>query len=130
MAKVTGIGGIFFKAREPEAIQAWYRDVMGITMEPDHPSAAFHWRRADDPEDETMTVWGIFSGETSYFGTGPQQYMINYQVDDLDGMLARLREAGAEVVGTEEHEYGRFGWVIDPEGVRIELWQPPEAAGS
>ena len=128
MAKVTGIGGVFFKARDPKAIQAWYRERLGIVMEQDHSSAVFHWRHHEEPDREGMTVWGIFEGETSYFGPGPQPYMINYRVDDLDGLLSQLRDAGVEVAGVEEHEYGRFAWILDPEGTRIELWEPP--AGS
>jgi predicted enzyme related to lactoylglutathione lyase len=125
MARVTGIGGIFFKARDPGAIQAWYRDRLGIDMEPEQPSATFQWRHHDDPDRPGMTVWGIFPEDTSYFGSGAQPYMVNFRVDDLEGLLGRLRANGVEVAGgIEEYPYGRFAWVVDPEGNRVELWEP------
>ena len=85
-----------------------------------------HWRLDDDPAKKGMTVWSLFPRDTKYFGTGPQTVMVNYMVDDLDGMLVALREAGVDVdPKREDSEYGRFAWATDPEGNRIELWQPP-----
>jgi len=127
MAKVTGIGGVFFKCRDPKGLAAWYRDHLGI--EPaDHGSAVFRWREHDDPDREGFTVWGPFGSDTTYFDPSDKPFMINLRVDDLDGMLAKLREAGVDVdEKVEEHDYGRFGWFLDPEGVRVELWEPPGA---
>lgn len=120
MGKVTGIGGIFFKSRDPKALAAWYREHLGLEVE-DWGGVNFHWR---DPEGST--VWSPFREDTGYFDPSERPFMINFRVDDLDGMLTRLREAGAQVDDrVEEYEYGRFGWFVDPEGTRIELWEPP-----
>jgi predicted enzyme related to lactoylglutathione lyase len=125
MAKVLGIGGVFLKADDPQRLFTWYQSHFGLkggggTM------SFFHWRHADDPAKEGMTVWSLFRRDSDYFGPGSQAAMVNYIVDDLDGMLAALRAAGANVdPKREDSEYGRFGWVTDPEGNRIELWQPP-----
>ena len=121
MAKVTGLGGIFFKARDPAALAAWYAQHLGLDVE--------EWGGARFAEDERRagyTLWSPFAADTGYFGLGPQPYMINFRVDDLDALLAQLRAAGVEVdERVEQSEFGRFGWIVDPEGTRIELWQPP-----
>jgi predicted enzyme related to lactoylglutathione lyase len=129
MERVTGIGGIFFRAPDPAALVAWYRDHLGI--EPHwEAGTVFAWRRAEAPDEHGTTVWSAFPEDTTYFGPGPQSFMINYRVDDLDAMIAQLRAAGAWVdEKVEESEYGRFGWAKDPEGNRFELWQPPREAG-
>jgi predicted enzyme related to lactoylglutathione lyase len=125
MAKVLGIGGVFLKADDPERLIGWYERHLGLRREAGHV-AIFPWRHADDPERKGMTVWSLFRRDTDYFGPGGQAGMINYIVDDLDGVLTGLRSAGIEVDDrTEESEYGRFGWAVDPEGNRIELWEPP-----
>ena len=124
MARVTGIGGIFFKGREPDALSAWYREHLEIEIDDDHVST-FRWREHDEPGREASTVWSIFPGDTTYFGPGATPFMINYRVADLDAVLAKLRDQGVEI--DEKHEdsqYGRFAWIVDPEGNRIELWQP------
>src|SRR5262245_16373425 len=119
MQRVRGIGGIFFKAKDPEALRAWYRDRLGIPVE--------EWGGARFGADEGYTVSSPVKGETTYFEPSTASFMVNYRVDDLDAMLAQLREAGVEVVGTpEDSEFGRFGWVLDPEGNKLELWQPPK----
>ncbi len=121
MAKVTGMGGIFFKARDPKALGEWYARHLGMSIE--------EWggvRFDDDAERRGYTVWCPFSADTDYFAPSALPYMINFRVDDLDGMLAQLREAGVTVdERVEDSEFGRFGWIMDPEGTRIELWQPP-----
>lgn len=125
MARVTGIGGIFFKARDPDALKAWYDARLGVTTDRQESGATFRWRDAEDPAREGFTVWSVFPADTQYFGESDQPFMINYRVDDLDGLLASLRAAGVEIAGEiEEYEYGRFAWVYDPEGNRIELWEP------
>lgn len=125
-SRVTGIGGIFFKAKDPEALGQWYRQHLGIPIE--DSVALFTWRGGKDGKVRGHTVWSIFPAETEYFGDDGASFMINYRVKDLDAVMAVLREEGAEVARKiEESEYGRFGWVKDPEGNRIELWEPPAA---
>lgn len=126
MKRVTGIGGIFFKANDPKQLKAWYQQHLGITPDKDG-YVAFHWRENDDPEQSGLTVWEAFAHDTKYFEPSQAAFMINYRVDDLDGLLSELRNAGVQVDDrVEEYEYGRFGWVMDPEGNRIELWEPPK----
>jgi len=128
MARVTGLGGIFFKTRNPKAIHEWYEKHLGIKKDADG-SVVFKWRHLEDKEHVGYTVWGPFSHDTQYFGPGPSPYMINFRVDDLDGMLKKLRHAGIQVEKEiEESEYGRFGWIVDPDGNRVELWEPPEGS--
>jgi predicted enzyme related to lactoylglutathione lyase len=116
--RVQGIGGVFFRARDPEVLKRWYGDNLGIELE---DFGTVFTATAGD-----QTVWAPFAADTDYFGDSGQQSMVNYRVGDLDAMLAQLREAGAEVdERVAEHEYGRFGWATDPEGNRFELWQPP-----
>jgi len=120
MEKVLGIGGVFFKARDPKALAAWYRDNLGVPVEPDQTYASFKSAGAGEE-----AVWSTFPADTKYFGDGPATGMINFRVRDLDAMLAQLRAAGADVHDKIEDEgYGKFGWVTDPEGNRIELWEP------
>ena len=124
MPRVVGIGGVFFKSDNPELLYAWYAKHLGIQGRPNEGST-FAWRQADDPAKEEMTVWSIFPSTTKYFGQSRAGCMLNYIVDDLDGLLAELRAAGVAVdERVEEHEYGKFGWVTDPDGNRIELWEP------
>jgi predicted enzyme related to lactoylglutathione lyase len=126
MKRVTGIGGIFFKARDPEKLKAWYRDHLGILPGPDG-GVAFEWREAENPKRRGMTVWAPFPGDTSYFEPSKAPFMINYRVANLDRLLKLLREAGIAVEDRiEQYEYGRFAWLMDPEGNRIELWEPSE----
>lgn len=120
MERVKGIGGIFFKAKDKEALLAWYRDTLGVPVEP-WGGHAFRWTG------EGTTTWSAFEDGSDYFEPTNARFMINYRVDDLDAMLAQLREAGAQVDDKiEESEFGRFGWARDPEGNRFELWEPPE----
>jgi catechol 2,3-dioxygenase-like lactoylglutathione lyase family enzyme len=126
MKRVTGIGGIFFKCKDPKALGAWYREHLGIDVQ-EWGGAAFRWASADNPSGTGTTIWSPFKEETEYFGPGKASFMINYRVDDLHALLAQLRSEGCEVdAKVDESEYGKFGWVIDPDGNKIELWQPPE----
>jgi predicted enzyme related to lactoylglutathione lyase len=123
MQRVQGIGGFFFRARDPERLMAWYREMLGIdTMAPSGDGGV--WQQAAGP-----TVFSPFVADTDYFGRPEQQSMLNFRVDDLDAMLAQLRAGGAVVDDKIEvlEGIGRFGWVTDPEGNRIELWQPAPA---
>ena len=124
MAKVIGLGGIFFKSRDPAALAAWYAQHLGLELE-----AWGGVRFQEDSARPGATMWMPFPEDTSYFGPGRQPYMVNFRVDDLAGLLERLRAAGVEVdERTEQSEYGAFGWISDPEGTRVELWQPPASA--
>jgi predicted enzyme related to lactoylglutathione lyase len=116
--RVTGIGGVFIRSTAPERLRAWYAAHLGLALE-GWGGAILHAEGG-----ETIT-WAVFDGETDYFGARTQQGMLNYRVENLDAMLAQLRDAGVEVdERVEEHEYGRFGWAVDCEGNRFELWQP------
>jgi predicted enzyme related to lactoylglutathione lyase len=121
MAKVIGLGGIFFKSRDPKALSEWYAKHLGLSVH--------DWGGASFDEDESrngQTLWTPFAADTKYFAPSTQPYMVNFRVDDLHGLLAQLRDAGVEVdPRVDESEFGRFGWIMDPEGTRIELWQPP-----
>jgi predicted enzyme related to lactoylglutathione lyase len=120
MERVLGIGGVFFKARDPQALAAWYRDHLGVPAEVGQTYGAFQSSGAGE-----QTVWSAFASDTNYFGSGPAPFMFNYRVRDLAAMLAQLRAAGAQVEDRiEEYDYGRFGWATDPEGNRFELWEP------
>jgi predicted enzyme related to lactoylglutathione lyase len=127
MKRVTGIGGIFFKADNPEKLYQWYEKHLGITRAPDGSGAMFEWRDAQDIDKKGMTIWSIFPRDTKYFGSSNSAFMINYRVDDLDALLKLLQEEGVEIdPHREDYEYGRFAWIADPEGRRIELWEPPK----
>ena len=123
MAKVTGIGGVFFKTRDPKALAAWYREHLGLELE-DWGGAVLKWP-TDPRPDGGLTVWHVAAKDSEWF---PGPLMVNYRVDDLDGLLEQLRAAGVEVVGGPEEEFnGRFAWVLDPEGRKVELWEPSAA---
>jgi len=122
MERVTGIGGIFFKAKDPEAMAAWYSQHLGIGIEDGH--ADFVWGEKDNPDQTGRTVWSIFPADTDYFGPSRPAFMINYRVSNLDRMLEQLRAGGIHVEKVEDYDYGRFAWITDPEGNRIELWEP------
>lgn len=118
MAKVTGIGGVFLRARNPVRMAEWYRRHLGVPMS-ENGAITFHWVEAE------TTTFALFANDTDYFGEPGQRAMINLRVDDLPALLEQLRDRGVEVLPqTEDSEFGRFGWCVDPEGNRIELWQP------
>ena len=115
--RVTGIGGVFFRARNPEALRVWYASNLGIDME--------DFGTVFTAADGDQTVWAPFPADTEYFGPREQQLMVNFRVRDLDAMLTQLRTAGVDVdERVHEMEFGRFGWAVDPEGNRFELWEP------
>ena len=125
MRRVTGIGGIFFKARDAAALREWYSRHLGINLE-DWGGTAFSWQTPDNPTGVGTTVWSIFEESSTYFAPSAAPFMINYRVEDLDKVLAALRAEGCDVAeNVEDSELGKFGWVMDLEGNRIELWQPP-----
>lgn len=123
--RVTGIGGVFFKARDQKSLGEWYRRHLGIDVQ-GGGWAVFRWREHDDATRPGSTVWSVFPEDSDYFGAATQRAMINYRVADLDAVLAALRGEGVSVDDrVEETPEGRFGWITDPDGNRIELWQPP-----
>ncbi len=124
MKRVIGLGGIFFKCEDHEIVKDWYTRHLGIPVE--SWGAVFPWRRHDKPEEETYSAWSPFKKDTQYFQPSQHDYMINYQVEDLFALLDVLRAEGVTVMeATEVSEFGKFGWIIDPEGRKIELWEPP-----
>lgn len=126
MERVTGIGGVFFKCEDPKGLLGWYKAHLGIQSDEDE-CATFEWRQGADPDKKGHTVLGLFKQDTDYFKPSTKGHMVNFRVDDLDAMLDQLRAAGAEVDDKiEDGEFGRFGWAMDPEGNRIELWEPPK----
>lgn len=124
MGKVIGLGGVFFKAQDPARLGAWYAEWLGVPV--NHPYGAV-FRPAEVPAGGYQ-VWSPFATDTDYFAPADTPYMFNLMVDDLEGCLVRVAEGGAEVMDKREKgEYGDFGWFVDPEGNKVELWQPPVA---
>jgi predicted enzyme related to lactoylglutathione lyase len=125
MKRVTGIGGIFFKAKDAPALQAWYKRHLGIDVQ-EWGGTAFTWADAGGEPTGGMTTWRVAPADGDDFAPSQAAFMINYRVDDLDALVAALRDEGCNVLETaDQSEYGKFAWVLDPEGNKIELWQPP-----
>jgi predicted enzyme related to lactoylglutathione lyase len=124
MARVTGIGGVFFKTRgDPVALAAWYRDALGLELEP-WGGAVLRWH-GDARTDGGLTVWHLAAADSTWFAPSDAPLMVNYRVDDMDGILARLAQAGTPAFkGPETEPNGRFAWVLDPDGNKVELWEP------
>lgn len=124
MAKVTGVGGVFFKTTgDRAALAAWYRTHLGMPLE-DFGGAVLRWPD-DGGGDGGVTVWHVADADSRWFGPSTSSFMINYRVDDLAAMIEQLRAGGVEVVGgPESHENGRFAWIMDPDGNKVELWEP------
>ena len=124
MKRVTGLGGVFLKSKDPKAMYAWYEKHLGLQRE--HGFVSFNWREADDPEKEGTTLWTLFPQDTKYFAPSNSPFMMNFRVENLEELLNALRAEGVQVHDkVESHEFGKFGWIMDPEGNRIELWEPP-----
>ncbi len=125
MKRVTGVGGVFFKASDPKALGDWYRRHLGMNVE-EWGGVAFRWVTPENSKGVGTTVWSPFKEDTSYFAPSEKSFMVNLRVEDLHALLKVLREEGCAVdEKVEESEYGKFGWVMDPEGNRVELWEPP-----
>lgn len=123
--KVMGVGGVFFRSADPARLGGWYAGALGLSVEAWGETRGTSFAPADMPEN-AFTVWSAFTADTEYFGEASQAFMINLVVDDLDAALKRVADAGGEVLPErEEHDFGRFGWFIDPDGNRVELWEPP-----
>lgn len=125
MRRVTGIGGIFFNANDPVTLRAWYKRHLGIDVQ-DWGGTSFSWTDESGQPTGGTTVWSIGVASSDYFAPSKASFMINYRVEDLASLLQVLRDEGCEVMGKmEDTEFGKFGWVMDPEGNKVELWQPP-----
>lgn len=122
MKRVTGLGGVFFKTSDPKKIKEWYKTHLGV-------GEIFSWKEVDAPEAQpnAMTVWSPFKADTDYFNPSQKPFMFNYRVENLVELLKALKEEGVEVVGEiQEFPYGKFGWIMDPDGNKIELWEPKD----
>jgi len=125
MNRVTGIGGIFFKAKDPKAMRVWYKRHLGIDVQ-DWGGAAFDWTDADGKPAGGTTAWRIAPAEGDDFAPSTASFMVNYRVADVRALLKVLREEGCNVLDAfDDSEFGKFGWVLDPEGNKVELWEPP-----
>ncbi|MEO1041204.1 MAG: VOC family protein [Pseudomonadota bacterium] len=124
MAKIVGLGGVFFKSADPKDRKEWYAKHLGLHPGDGYEGVEMRWRRPDNNR-QNMSLVSFFDPDTNYFGQGGQPFMLNFVVDDLDGMLTKLRADGCKVDDQVVSEsYGKFGWLTDPDGVRIELWEP------
>ncbi|MGB6950346.1 MAG: VOC family protein [Candidatus Cybelea sp.] len=122
MARVTGIGGVFIRARDSAALARWYAEHLGIV---EKPGIGIMFSRSDDPDPNAVTLFSIFDADDDYWDRA-QPVMINFRVDGLDELIVKLKAEGVTVLEkADDHEYGRFRWIVDPEGNRIELWEPP-----
>lgn len=123
MKRVTGIGGVFFKSKDPKALAAWYQKHLHLEFG-DQPYTVLHWKNDEHPE--PLSVFSFFEEKTDYFKPSEKPFMINFRVENLDALLAALREEGVQVMDATEtmDGIGKFGWIVDPEGNKIELWQP------
>lgn len=124
MAKITGVGGVFFKSKgDSNTLAQWYREHLGMTLS-DFGGAILRWPD-DKAEDGGLTVWHVASKDSKWFSPSGSSFMINYRVDDLDALLEQLRASGVHIVsGPESHENGKFAWIMDPDDNKIELWEP------
>ena len=126
MEKVVGIGGVFVRAKDQEALAKWYGEHLGLDINDVFWGAIFPLSTPDAPKG-SYGIWGSFPADTDYFGAAENSFMVNFRVGDLDAMLTQLRAGGCDVDDkVERNDFGQFGWVTDPDGNRVELWQPPD----
>ncbi len=124
MKRVTGIGGIFFKCKNPDQVKEWYKTHLGLNTDP--YGTSFEWRKSDSDE-KGFTAWSPFKEDTTYFEPSKREFMINYRVDNLEALVIELKKEGVTVLDTiETFEYGKFVHILDPEGNKIELWEPKD----
>ena len=122
-ARVTGLGGFFFKSEDPAKAKAWYQKHLGLPV--DQYGCSFWWKDAQNKD--CMTQWSPFDHKTTYFEPSPKAFMMNFRVADLEWLLEQLKNEGVTIIGeVETYEYGKFGWILDPEGNKIELWEPKD----
>lgn len=129
MKRVTGIGGVFIKAKDPEKLHRWYQKHLGIPVEFPH-GGSFPWREKDSPRQLGSTVWSLFAKDSRYFAPSKAGFMVNYRASNLKKLVQALKKEGVKVKTADSSEYGEFAWISDPEGNRIELWEPPKARKS
>ena len=120
MAKITGVGGIFFKSPDPKKLADWYRDVLGLDIQSYGASLLSYDAEGHPP----FVVWTPFAADTTYYEPSTREFMVNFAVDDLDAFLAQIEAKAVAVLGRQDYDYGRFAWILDPDGTKIELWQP------
>lgn len=121
--RVTAIGGIFMKCADPTAMREWYANHLGFPTDP--YGATFEWRHADAPDKKGQTVWSTFPNDTKYFAPSAKDFMLNLRVENLEWLLGELKKEGIEQIGEmQAYDYGKFAHIIDPEGNKIELWEP------
>jgi len=123
--RVTGIGGVFFKAKDPNAMYAWYEKHLGLKKDAATHTVTFVSKDAQTGDD-AHTYWSLFKHDTKYMEPSTSSFMLNYRVDDMDAVVSALESEGIKVLGRQDEEYGRFAWIMDPEGNKIELWAPPK----
>lgn len=127
MKRVTGLGGFFFKTPDPKRLKEWYARHLGIPFAEEWDGWAFQWRNASDPTQRGATVWSLFPQSSDYFAPSASPFMCNFRVDNLETLLEELKKEGVKVdANTQSSEFGKFGWIYDPDGNKIELWEPPE----
>jgi len=125
--RVTGIGGVFFKCKDPESLRTWYKKHLGVKS--DQYGGVFMWRKNDEPEHRAYTSWSPFPEKTDYFQPSEKAFMINYRVEDLEKLLKVLKEEGVQIVGEiQTFDYGKFAHIIDLEGNKVELWEPIDSS--
>lgn len=127
MKRAIGIGGIFFKSEKPDELRDWYKQHLGINIE-QFGGSVFQWQKLAEEKPEAYTVWSPFDAKTDYMNPSKNEFMVNFVVDDLDALLTALKDEGVELVGDPMNDanFGKFGWVMDPEGRKVELWEPPQ----
>ena len=125
MNRVTGIGGIFIKAKDPKAMYEWYETHLGMRHDAGTQAVPFAWTDAQTGEG-AHTYWSLFKDDSKYFEPSTASVMINYRVADMDAVVKALESEGIKILGRQDADYGRFAWIMDPEGNKIELWQPPK----
>ena len=124
MKRVTGIGGVFIKARDPKALAVWYDRHLGFSFG-ENLYVSFKWVNENNPAVPGNTIFSFFKQDSKYFEPSASPFMINFRVKDLKALLGKLKEEGVQIIGDiQEEEYGKFGWIMDPEGNKIELWEP------
>lgn len=123
MAKITGIGGVFFKTQNPKELADWYKTNLGLELEA-WGGSILRWQK-DLAEDKGLTVWTLAASDTKWFEPSTSSFMINYRIDNMDEMLLQLKAGNIDIIqGPEYHENGAFAWIMDPAGNKLELWEP------
>lgn len=127
MKRVIGIGGIFFKAKDPKALAAWYKKHLGLPIDESYGGYTFNWNEADERPGKGYTIWSPFKEDTGYLNPSKKDFMFNFIVEDLEALLETLESEGIEQVGEmEDSDFGKFAWILDPEENKIELWEPKD----